>query len=63
MTDKEYVRQARHRLKLSQSQFADRLFVCPRSVLRWENGQPVPIRKVLAIQNLLELENVAQPAD
>ena len=54
MSDNEYVRAARRKLKLTQGQFAERLFMDRRTIWRYENGAPVPIRKMLAIAHLLE---------
>ncbi len=38
MTPSE-LRRARHRLRLTQSQFADLVGVAPNSVARWERGE------------------------
>jgi DNA-binding transcriptional regulator YiaG len=56
MTDNHYVREARRQLKLSQEAFAERLFIARETVCRYERGTPVPLRKVLAIQELLQRE-------
>jgi predicted transcriptional regulator len=61
MSDNQYVRQTRRQLSLTQGELADLLYVTSRTVLRYENGGNVPIRKLLAIQNLLEKNNVHQP--
>ena len=53
MTDNHYVRAARQRLKLSQEEFAERLFLDRRTIWRYEKGETVPERKVLQIAKLL----------
>ena len=53
--DNKYVKAARLQLKLTQEQFAERLFIARETITRYETGvRPVPVRKMLAIQNLLE---------
>jgi len=54
---KEYVRDARRKLKVSQEKFAEMLFIERRTIWRYENGSPVPLRKILAIQHLLQTQD------
>jgi len=50
----QFVRSARSELALTQAAFAQALGVSRKTILRYENGSPVPERSVIAIRALLD---------
>lgn len=55
LTDAELVRITRLRLNMTQAEFADRLGVHPRTVIRWEQGQhPLGRRGRIAVMMLAQ---------
>jgi len=56
-----FVRRARKILKLSQLELANKLGLSRHSILRYEQGWPLPERTKLAIQQLVDNESEAQP--
>lgn len=54
LTDAALVREARERLGLSQTAFGQRLGVSKRTVIRWEQGEPMKRRDRVAIKTLVE---------
>lgn len=52
MSERKYVKGVRKRLELSQVQLAQKLGVSVRTIIRYENGAPVPRRSMLALESL-----------
>lgn len=50
----DFVRRARERLKLNQTEFGDLLGVSKRTVIRWEQGGPLKKRDRIAISLVAE---------
>ena len=48
-----YVKRARAKLRLTQAEFAEALGLERRSVVRYENGGPLPLQTRLAIMQLV----------
>ena len=55
MNRAKYVKRARAKLKLTQSELADELGLERRSILRYENGDELPRAMLLAIRQLLDV--------
>jgi DNA-binding XRE family transcriptional regulator len=53
--DPAFVKRARARLGCSQRELAEKLGLERRSIIRYEQGWPLPERTKLAIQRLLEI--------
>jgi DNA-binding transcriptional regulator YiaG len=49
-----YVKRAREKLKLTQAEFAERLGLERRTIMRYEQGDDLPQRTRLAIRQLIE---------
>jgi len=57
----DFVKRARARLGLSQREFAERLGLSRHSIIRYEQGWPLPERTKLAMQQLLDQEAMMAP--
>ena len=55
MTQADFVKRARARLKMTQVELASALDINIRTIKRWENGDGVDRIAVLAIERLLDL--------
>ena len=57
MSDKSaaFVKRSRAKLRLTQSEFADRLGLERRTIIRYESGGELPIQTRLAIRQLLSV--------
>src|SRR5215831_7578211 len=54
--DPEFVKGARSRLKLSQAAFGEQLGLDRRTIIRYEQGDPLPVQTKLAMQYLLAMK-------
>lgn len=55
-TDAEFVKDAREQLGLTQAEFGEKIGRDRRTIVRYEQGEPVPTPTRLAITHLLALE-------
>lgn len=49
-----YVKRARAKLKLTQAEFADRLGLERRTIMRYEQGDDLPLQTRLAIRQIVD---------
>jgi transcriptional regulator with XRE-family HTH domain len=60
MTDAAFVKKVRASLGLTQRQLAKRLFCSPRTIIRYENDEPVPHRIRLLLNLMLQEQRAAK---
>jgi ribosome-binding protein aMBF1 (putative translation factor) len=58
--DAEFVRSARTRLNLKQYELADMIGMERRSIIRYEQGYPLPKLVRLAIERVLDVDDAAK---